>query len=423
MQNIRIGPHIGPKVSPEPERPPEGPSFLERMFEKSNQFARAAIGYNDPALLKESGRGEFRTATVRGYIFLAVPVFTGAVATVAADSLAGGGFSVFRCFVCFAAAGCMAAADSVILQSRIVRRGVRDLRDGGAYITLPSDSDRATQRIIALRVAQSTGFGLLVAGAVGLALNRPVIDARLDEDYLRQNHLIVEQAQVDYNAELAHAQSAYDTQRGIVDRLTKLRAHPFRRTNIRALDRSIASETQKLDGDRATLDQVLASRSDREHHVIETSPTRIPKSDGVISRVRALGEEFWDNPISAAVTLLIDGVIVAIDTLNLCLGGIGIGGALYPARAARRRLEELTQEARTVAQLGAPPDEPPSSSATADAGAGPTDGPPPSPAAGGALPPQPPVNVAANGAALPRRRGRPPGRRPAPNGAPGGTNA
>lgn len=385
--------HFGPNVSHEPEKPPEGPSTLNRLLDETNRFARKCIGYGNRAAEKDSDGSEIFIATVRGYAFVAVPIFTGGVATVATNYLAGDGFSVFRCVACFAAAGSMAVADSVILHARMFRRGVRSLRDANAWLKLPSDSDQTPKRIIGLRIAQTGAFGLVVGGAVGLGLNASAIDARLIKDNLVLNHVLVEKAEAEYNAELSRAQTTYDAERTKVERLTKTRGRLSRRTNS-ALD----LESQKLENAKTALDSLQSSHPEFVRHDIEKSPTYIPLSTAPISRVTALGEEFWDHKASAAWTFLLDAIIVSIDTLSLCLGAIGIGGALYPARAARMRLEQLTREARAVAELGG------------DDKDDPEDHPPASPAADAAMPPQPPRPpvVAANGAAMPRRgRGRP----------------
>lgn len=356
-------PRFGPKVSHEPEKPPEGPTTLDRLF-AANLFLRKFVAYGNFAAEKDCDSGEIFVATLRSYAFIAVPVVTGTVATVATDALVGDGFSVFRCIACFAVAGSMAAADSVILHARMFRRGIRSLRDAKAYVELPSDADQTPKRVIAFRIGQSVAFGLVVAGAVGLALNASAIDARLIKDNLAINHVLVEKAEAEYNAELSRAQSTYDAERTKVERLTKTRGRLSRRANS-----ALELENQKLENAKTALDSLQGSHPEFVRHQIEPSPTYIPLSTAPIARVTALGEEFWDHKASAAWTLLLDAIIVSIDTLSLCLGAIGIGGALYPARAARMRLERLTQEARAVAQLGDDDDDPPPTPA---AGAAPT---------------------------------------------------
>jgi uncharacterized membrane protein YraQ (UPF0718 family) len=353
----RSPPHIGPHISLSPEPHSHGPGIFERFWAKSNTFARSLVGYGDPELEAQCSPGEIRNPTYRGYLLETTAIVTGILATVATNALAGDGFSIFRCCACFAVAGYMAAADGVILQSLMFPRGVRDLRDGGVFIKLPSDADRTAKRIIAFRIAQSVGFGALIAVTVGLAINSSAIDARLDEGYLSRNRAVVDQALTEYNAQVDRARSAYDAQHGVVERLTKQQgaARTSRRQNVQDLERRIVQENQKLDQDQTALDQLIASRPERLHHAIESSPVHIPKSTSLVSRVKALFEEFYDDPFSAIPTILIDLLIIGLDTLNLCLGSIGNRGR-YPAQFARRRLEELTEEARAAAALGSAPE-------------------------------------------------------------------
>ena len=405
-------PHIGPDIRRSPEPSSQGPSPLDRLLEMLKMAVRLVGGYGDSEIEKDCSQSEISRATYLGCVIVMLPFVTGGIAAAATNSLAGDGFSFLRCCACFAVAAFMTFTDCAVLQSRMFQRGVKELRDGGIYIKLPSDADRATRRIVGFRIAQSIGFGALIATAVGLAMNGEAINARIDEDYLARNHAIVEQAGADYNAELAHAQAAYDSQHGLVDRLTNPQARVTGRANLPTSERRVVQEKQRLDQDRAALDQLIAARPERLHRAIEASPLRIEKSNSLVSRVRALFEEFWERPISSIPALLIDGLIIGLDSTVLCLGSIGIRGR-YPARYARRRLEELTEEARATAELGREPETPADDPATPSAPSIVPDRANAEEATEGTTPetssPKPPLHeppASVNGAA-PRRRGRP----------------
>jgi hypothetical protein len=358
MANRRVGPEI--RLSPEPQ--PQQPSFLERCFDiyeraakRANVFARSLVGYGDPIIETDCSPGEIGKATFRGYVFLATPVIMGTLSTLAANSLANDGFSLFRCVACFGLAGYVAAADATILHTLAFRRGIGDMRDGGVYIKLPSDDDLSTRRIVAFRITWSGIFGVLVAASIGLALNASAIDRRLTEDDLARNSGLIRQGVSDYNTQLDHARAAYTAEQAEIDRLTRLQQIEARRpqtaprrNTLAALDRRLSLEKQKLDQEGKAVDQLIASRPERLQHAL-TVPGYIPPSHGsVVSRFRGFVEVVHDDVFSAMPVLAIDALILGIDVFNLCLGGIGSLGR-YPARFARRRLEELTEEARAAA--------------------------------------------------------------------------
>jgi hypothetical protein len=346
--SIKPGPEI--RFSPEPQ--PPKPSFLDRTFERSkrcvtalNAITRTFIGYGDPSLEAACSRGEIWKATFRSYVFSATPFVMGTLSTLAANSLTGGGFSLLRTAACFGLAAYVAAADATILQTLVFRHGIRDMRDGGIFIKLPSDADPAPRRIVCFRIIWSVIFGLVVAAAIGLALNASAIDRRLAQDDLTVNTPILRQAVTDYNSQLDHLRAAANTERSEIQRLT----HLPRRNNANALDRQIATVQQKLDRDNTAIDQFVASRPEKLHNALVHTPGYIPEShDAVVSRFKGLVEVIHDDASSAVPVLAIDALILGLDVFNLCLGGIGSLGR-YPARFARRRLEEITEEARAAA--------------------------------------------------------------------------
>jgi hypothetical protein len=412
VQNAHRNIYIGPEIRFTAEPPPEGPNYLSRCFDalkrcvaKSNTFIRSLIGYGDPAIESDCSRGEISKATFSGYVFAATPLVMGILSTFAANSLAGGGFNPIICAACFGVSSYVAAADALVLQVLMFRRGVRDFRNGGVHIKVASDADRAPRRIVAFRIAWSVVFGLVVAGSIGVALNASAIDRRLTEDNLTRNAPLLRQAVADYDAQVDHARTTYNAQLGVVGRIAAAHRSNSRRAiaNHRdeALGRQAQIEVQKLNENQAALDQLLASRAERLRETLINTPGYIPQShDSVVSRFKGFAEVVHDDVFSAIPMLAIDALILGLDVFNLCLGGIGSLGR-YPARFARRRLEEITEEARAaVANLKrVDPSEPDGD-----------DPPPANPAAGGAMPPRPPQppSPGANGAAMPRRgRGRP----------------
>src|SRR6202034_2252336 len=140
----------------------------------------------------------------------------------------------------------------------------------------------------------------------------------------------------------------YTAEHGEVDRLTRL-VPGASRHNLEALNNRIALAKQKLDQAASLVDQLTSSRPERLQHALITTPGYVPQShDAVVSRFRGFVEVVHDDIFSAIPVLAIDGLIVGLDVFNLCLGGIGSLGR-YPARFARRRLEEITEEARAAA--------------------------------------------------------------------------
>jgi hypothetical protein len=342
----------GPEIRFFPEQTPPKRSFLDEIFDTSkkcvralNSVTRTFIGYGDPSLEAACSRGEIWKATFRSYVFCATPLVMGTLSTLAANSLTGGGFSLFRTAVCFGFAAYVAAADATILQTLMFRLGIRDMRDGGVYIKVPSHSDPMPRRILCFRICWSVAFGLVVAAAIGLALNASAIDRRLVQDDLTTNSSLVQQASADYNSRVDHLRAAANADRSELQRLTHLRP----RNNTNTLDRQIAAGQQKLERDNAALDQFVASRPEKLHDSLVHTPGYIPEShDAVVSRFKGLVEVMHDDTSSAVPVLAIDALVLGLDVFNLCLGGIGSFGR-YPARFARHRLEDITEEARAAA--------------------------------------------------------------------------
>jgi hypothetical protein len=386
-------PHIGPKFRTSPEPKPQRESYLEACFNRSkrlvqslNAAVRTTIGYGDPAIEALCPRGEIQKATARGWTFVATPVVMGTLALLAADSLTGS-FSIFNCVACYGVTAWVAAADAVILHSWTYHRGLGDLSHGGAYFVVPSHGDTLARRIVAFRIGWSITFGFVLSVGIGIATNASAIDRRLIEDDLARNAPLVQLVQADFNSQIDSRRASLKSEQSEVARLTKLR----QRRNNSELESRIALEQQKRDQDEAALNDLLASRPERLQRALMAMPSYIPQShDSIISRVRGYAEVAHADPLSAAPAILAEVLIIGVDVFNLCLGGLGSLGA-YPARTARRRLEELTEEARAaVANMG-----------------GDDEG-PPEPTAGAPAAPPPPPRPGTNGAAMPRRgRGRP----------------
>ncbi len=219
------------------------------------------------------------------------------------------------------------------------------MRDGGIYIKLPSDADPVPRRVVCFRIGWSVVFGMTVAAGIGLALNASAIDRRLTQDDLMVNSPIVQQTTADYNSRLDRLRAAANAERVEIQRLTCLP----RRNNADAVDRRIATERQKLEQDNAAVDQLVASRPEMLHNALVHTPGYIPgNDDALVSRFKGFVEVIHDDALSAVPVLAIDALILGLDVFNLSLGGIGSLGR-YPARFARRRLEDITEEARLAA--------------------------------------------------------------------------
>lgn len=395
---------IGPKIRTSPEQKPQKAGFLELSLDRAkrlsgtlNAAVRSIIGYTDPKIEADCSPGEIRKATLHGWVFVGTPVVMGSLSNLAVTSLAGGEFSVWRFAACFGFAAWVAAADSAILHTWSYHRGLRDLEDGGAYISIPSSRDQTARYIVRFRIAWSFVFGMIVATAIGIATNASAIDQRLTEDDLQRNAPLLKQATLDYNAQVENARIAYNVDRAEVDRLTRLQRRLA--TNRRRADemgRQLSLAQQKRDQSQARLNQLLAARPESLRRTLMAMPGYVPQShDALISKFRGYVEVVHDDVFSAIPALAIEALIVGIDVFNLCLGGLGSLGR-YHARSSRRRLEEITEEARLAADyLGFDRDDD-------------DDDPPPSGSAALAVP-RPPVPPGPNGAtAVPLRRG--PGR-------------
>jgi Domain of unknown function (DUF4407) len=385
--------------------PPGNMRPRSTLQKRAGQLLLGVAAYDDPLLVSKCPPGEISGAKVDAVLLLGSATVNAVGWSVGAQYLLGGGVHPVVDGLCIAAAGLIATADhQIFFRSKLFPAGLRTLANGGLSVDIPAAFSTSSSLAKSTRVGLCLAAGSLTAITSGMAFEGSTINAEIQREYLADNREIVDQASKDFEATRARAQAAYDAQQALaggfaraqkadIDRAVRAarrsarNALPLQRADVQNSQHQLDEQNARLAALKDNLDHITAGRAEFIERAIEAAPDRIPKSDSLLGRMKALFRVLRDDPWAGLPLALFELVILGIDLLPLTTKLV-YRPSTYSALSARQQLERIFEQSRVAAEHLKPAGNPATEARTQ---ASPS---PSASAANGGLPPR-------------RRRGRP----------------